>query len=190
MLPAIAMRARFVVPLALLALAAPAAAARKPARPLALPAVDGRTIPYVVVVPRDWDVRQVPGGGPGLWIGRPGARPEAEPELLHVLPSAQPFGDPQQVVAAIRAADQAAAAWSAPLVEVREVAGTRGVLMRMETGEGAAARTVLALRLPAGEGSVDFLLSARRADFARLEPLFTTVLTSLRRAEAAAGRGR
>jgi hypothetical protein len=185
MLRPTAMRPRFAV-LLLAALALAAAGGAK--RQLALPAVGGQAIPYVVAVPADWDLREVP-GATGLWIGPAGARPEVQPELLHVLPSPEPLGDPQRAVAAIRAADAAAPAWSAPVVAVRKVAGVRGVLLRMETGEGETARTTLALKLPAGEGSVDLLLSARRADFARLEPLFTSILSSVRRAPPAR-RGR
>lgn len=185
MLRPTAMRPRLAVLLfAALALAAAGGAKRQ----LALPAVGGHAVPYTITVPADWKPREIPGAA-WLLIGPAGARPEIEPRLLHVLPQREPLDDPEGAAAAIRTADAAAADWSAPVVEVREVAGVRGVLVRMETGEGEAARTVLALRLPAGEGSVALTLSAPRAEFARLEPLFTSILSSVRRAPPAR-RGR
>ena len=156
-------------------------------RRLTLPKVADRAFPYTVEVPADWGVREVP-NSPGVWIGRPGAEPDKDPHMLYVRWSPASLADPQKVVASIRAGDEKASAWTAPVLEVREVGGVRGVLVQLDSGEGEAARSTLALKLPADKGSVDFLVSARRADFVRLRPLFTQLLDSVRRAETPAGR--
>jgi hypothetical protein len=185
------MRPRLLAAVVLVSLGLPAgtAAAATPSAALhriTLPAAAGAA-PLSVEVPAEWAVREVP-GVPGVWIGPPGSRPDGGGQMLQVLPSAAPLDDPERVAGAIRASDEAAQGWSAPRVEVREVGGLRGVLVQLESGEGEAARTTLALKLPAGGGSVDFLLSARRAEFERLRPLLTSILLSARPAAPPASR--
>jgi hypothetical protein len=163
--------------------AAPAAAARR----VTLPAAAGRAIPFTVEVPAGWVAREA-AGAPGVWLGPAGARPDGEAPMLQVLPSAAPLGDPAEVAAAIRSAGPMAHGWSAPVVEEREVAGLHGVLVQLDSGEGETARTTLALKLPAPAGSVAFMISARRAEFARRRPLFTSILLSVRPAAPAPAR--
>jgi hypothetical protein len=181
--------------LALAAAGTATAAAAEPPPPavaatrrLTLPKVTDKAFPYTVEVPADWGVRDVPNSPGGVWIGRPGAEPDKDPHMLYVRWSPASLADPQKVVASIRAGDEKASAWTAPVLEVREVGGVRGVLVQLDSGEGEAARSTLALKLPVDKGSVDFLVSARRADFVRLRPLFTQLLDSVRRAEPPAGR--
>jgi hypothetical protein len=162
-------------------------AASGPPRRIELPAAGGQAIPFTVEVPAGWKARAVP-GAPRVWVGPPSARPDGETPMLHVLVSTAPLGDPQRVVESVRAGAGGALGWTAPLAEVRAVGGLRGVLVQLDSGEGETARSTLALKLPAPRGSVDFMLSARRADFERLRPLFTSILTSVRRTAAPAAR--
>ncbi len=186
------MRPHLLAAVALVSLGLPGgtAAAATPSAALhriTLPATAAHAAALSVEVPAEWAVREVQ-GVPGVWIGPPGARPDGGAQMLQVLPSAAPLDDPERVAGAIRASDQAAQGWSAPLVEVREVGGLRGVLVQLDSGDGEAARSTLALKLPAGGGSVDFMVSARRADFERLRPLLTSILLSVRPAAPPASR--
>jgi hypothetical protein len=163
------------------------ASANAAPRRIKLPAAAGQAIPFTVEVPAGWKARAVP-GAPRVWVGPPSARPDGETPMLHVLVSTAPLGDPQRVVESVRAGAREALGWTAPLAEVRAVGGVRGVLVQLDSGEGETARSTLALKLPAPRGSVDFMLSARRADFERLRPLFTSILASVRRTAAPAAR--
>src|SRR3989304_7028593 len=87
---------------------------------------------------------------------------------------------PTMPVHGARAAD-----WKAPVVEVREVGGVRGLLVEMVRGEGTGAMTSLTLKLPVGEGSADFIGTAPTSEFAAARPLVERILFSIQpRAEA------
>jgi hypothetical protein len=158
---------------------APAPIAASQVHRVELPGAEGKPFPYTVEIPVDWQVREVK-GIPGIWLGPHGAEPPNDPRLIYVRISQVSLADPGAVAAAIRANDSTQAAWSAPLVEVREVGGVRGVWVRMDSGEGEAARSTLTLKLPVGRGSVDFLSSAPRARFEELRPQVETILASVR----------
>lgn len=171
---------------------APAPAAPTPTAPAAaqvhrveLPGAEGKPFPYTVEIPFDWQVREVQ-GIPGVWLGPHGAEPPDDPRLIYVRISQVALADPGAVAAAIRANDSTQAEWSAPLVEVRELGGVRGVWVRMDSGDGEAARSTLSLKLPVGRGSVDFLSSAPRARFEELRPQVETIFASVRPLAAAA----
>lgn len=158
--------------------AAAPAASTKPQR-IELPGAPGKPFPYTVEIPAGWQMRQVE-GIPGVWLGPTDAQPPNDPRLVYVRISTTPLTDAAQTAANIRAADEKQP-WSAPLVEVREVGGVRGVLVRMDSGEGSAARSTLVLKLPLEGGGVDFLGSAPRAEFEKLSPVYEKVLLSVRR---------
>ena len=159
----------------------PAPAAAAPAyRRLELPAPAGKTFPYTVEVPADWQIVTLK-GAPGIWIGPPDAKPPSDPRLVYVRISPVPLADPQAIVAAIKANDAKDDTWSAPLVEVREVGGVRGVLVQVDDKE----RSTLTLKMPLAKTSVDFIGSAKREDFARLRPSYELVLFSVRPSPAA-----
>ena len=145
---------------------------------------DGKPLPYTVEIPTDWQVRQEQ-GYPGLWLGPAGARPPESPDLIYVRGSLVSLEDPEKVAASIRANDAKEGAWSAPRVEVKDMGGVRGVLVRMDSGEGDKARSTLALKLPLGKNGVDFMASASRADFEKLLPVYEKVLLSVRPAAPA-----
>jgi hypothetical protein len=194
---------RAALPLALLAiavavaatvLAARAAAAAEPAStaaPAASPAAEtafhrvelksaqGQALPYTIEVPEGWQVRQVE-GFPGLWLGPADATPPQDPRLVWVRGSRVSLAEPEAVVASIRANDEAQAAWSAPRVEIHEVGGLRGILVRMDTGEGEEARSSLTLKVPFTDSALDFMASAPRAEFERRLPLYERILLSVR----------
>ena len=115
-----------------------------------LPGAEGQPFPYTIEIPAAWQVRNIE-GSPGVWLGPPAADPQQDPNFVYVRISPASLAEPEKVVASIRATDAQSTGWSAPVVEVREVGGAKGVLVRMESGEGMAARTTLALKLPAGE---------------------------------------
>ena len=103
---------------------------------------------------------------PACGSGRRTPKPPNDPRLIYVRISPVSLADPEKTVANIRAND-AKQPWSAPLVEVREVGGIRGVLVRMDSGEGDAARSTLALKLPLEGVAVDFVAIRRRAPSSR-----------------------
>lgn len=144
----------------------------------------GTPLPYTIEVPQDWQVLQVD-GYPGLWIGPAGAKPPQDPRLIWVRGSQVSLAKPEEVVANIKANDAAQPEWSAPRVEVKEVGGVRGVLVRMDLGEGDKARSSLTLKLPLASLAVDFVASADRAEFERRLPLYERILLSVRPVAAA-----
>ena len=164
------------------------AAAEPPAEPaptapagpqrIELPGAPGKPFPYTVEIPAGWQMRQVE-GIPGVWLGPAEAEPPNDPRLIYVRISPTSVADPEKTVANIRAADEKQP-WSAPLVEVREVGGVRGVLVRMDSGEGETARSTLVLKLPLEGGGVDFMGSAPRAEFDALRPIYEKVFFSVR----------
>jgi hypothetical protein len=143
-----------------------------------LPGAPGEPFPYTVEVPGGWQLREVK-GIPGVWLGPSDAEPPNDPRLIYVRISPTSLADPAQTVANIHAADEKLP-WSAPLVEVREVGGVRGVLVRMDSGEGEKARSTLVLKLPLDKGGVDFMGSAPRAEFEKLLPVYEKVFFSVR----------
>lgn len=157
--------------------AAPSAAAMQR---VDLPGSEGQPFPYTIEIPAAWQVRTIE-GSPGVWLGPPAADPQKDPNFVYVRISPASLAEPEKVVASIRASDQQNAGWSAPLVEVREVGGAKGVLVRMESGEGEAARTTLALKLPLPKTSVDFMASAPSGEFEKLRPLYEQVLFSVKK---------
>jgi hypothetical protein len=140
---------------------------------------DGSTLPYTIEVPQDWQVQRVE-KIPGLFVGPADAKLPEDPRLVWVRGSTTSLADPEKVAAAIRESDQTQAGWSAPRVEVREVGGIRGVLVRMDSGEGQEARSTLALKLPLEKLGIDFLVSAPRAEFETRLPLYERILLSVR----------
>jgi len=179
------------------ALASPSALSAQPATPPApnlaglattgsagyhrieLPGGAGKPFPYTIEIPAEWQVHQSK-DSPGLWLGPADAQPPDDPRLVYVRISRVSLADPAAIVASIKASDAADASWSAPLVEVREVGGVKGVLVQMESGEGAQARSSLTLKMPLAKTSVDFIGSARKGEFAKLRPTYERVLFSVR----------
>jgi hypothetical protein len=167
----------------ILAAALPSAASAAPAAPpyhrVELKPAKGAALPYTLEVPQDWQVRQVE-GFPGLWIGPADAKPPEDPRLIWVRGSQVSLAKPDEVVANIKANDAAHAEWSAPRVEAREVGGVRGVFVQMNSGVGDKARSSLTLKVPLQTVSVDFVASASRAEFPKMQPLYERILLSLR----------
>lgn len=172
-----------VAALAALPSAAPAAETAKPVaetlQRIEIRPSQGRPLPYTIEVPQGWEVRQIP-NVPGLWIGPADAKPPEDPRLIWVRGSEVSLADPETVAANIRTNDAASPTWSAPRVEVREVAGVRGVLVQMDSGEGEKARSSLTLKLPLESKAVDFVASASRSDFRLQAPLYERILLSVR----------
>jgi hypothetical protein len=145
---------------------------------------EGKALPYTVEIPAGWQVRQEQ-GYPGLWLGPADAKPPESPNLIYVRGSLVSLADPEKVAANIREKDAAEATWSAPRVEIKDMGGVRGVLVRMDSGEGDKARSTLALKLPLGTTGVDFMASASRADFEKMLPVYEKILLSVRPAAPA-----
>ncbi|HYU31975.1 MAG TPA: hypothetical protein VEW48_07415 [Thermoanaerobaculia bacterium] len=151
-------------------------------RRIELPGAPGKPFPYTVEIPAGWQMRQVE-GIPGVWLGPADAQPPGDPRLVYVRISTTSLANPEQTAANIRAADEKQP-WSAPEVAIKEVGGVRGVLVRMDSGEGDQARSTLVLKLPLEGGGVDFLGSAPRAEFEKLRPVYEQVLFSVRQRPA------
>jgi len=164
---------------------APAAKPAAPAESLSYHRVDlkpvegsGEPLPYTIEIPRDWQLRQSK-DAPGLWLGPADAKIPDDPRLVWVRLNPKPMGAPEEVVASIKASDEKAP-WSAPRVEVKELAGVRGVLVRMDSAEGTEARSTLALKVPMDPYGLDFLISAARPEFEKRLPEYERILLSVR----------
>ncbi|HLX07132.1 MAG TPA: hypothetical protein VKY89_04645 [Thermoanaerobaculia bacterium] len=159
-------------------LAGAASAAGQPTR-VVLPGPDGKPFPYTIELPAGWQV-QSSRTVPGVFLGPAGAgEPENDVRMIYVRVSPASLLDPEAVVANIKKSDAADDSWSAPLVEVREIGGVRGVLVRMDSGSGDQARSTLVLKMPFGQSSVDFMASAPRAEFEGLLPAYQSVILSV-----------
>lgn len=174
----------------LLAAALPALAWQAPVTSPAYHRVDlkhssGSNLPYTVEIPDGWVVREDK-TYPGLWLGPADAKLPSDPRLVWVRGSRTSLLDPQDAAAKIRAADEKEASWKASVVEVREVAGVKGVLVRMDSGEGAEARSTLALKMPFYNTALDFMASGPRAEFEKMLPVYEQILFSVRPATAVA----
>jgi hypothetical protein len=133
--------------------------------------------PYTIEVPEGWTARQVL-NDPGLWIGPPDAKPNVDPRFIYVRISTVSLAEPEKIAAAIRENDAKDDSWTAPLVEVREVRGVRGVLVQVDRGKDAEARSSLTLKLPLPKTSVDFVGQASKGEFAKQRALYERILFS------------
>jgi hypothetical protein len=185
-------RRLFAVVLALTVAASLGAAPAKPAKPANNAAVkqpdyhrvtlsggQGKDLPFTIEIPKDWQMRMEQ-GYPGLWLGPAGAKPPQDPRLIWVRGSQVSLANPEEVVKNIRANDEAKKEWTAPLVEVRDLGGLKAVLVRMDTGEGDAARSTLTLKLPLGQLGLDLMASADRAEFEKRAGQYERILLSVR----------
>lgn len=168
----------------LLAAALPALAQQTPATSpayhrVALTHSSGSALPYTIEVPDGWELREDK-EYPGLWLGPAGARIPSDPQLVWVRGSRTALVSPQDTVAQIRAGDEKDASWSASRLEVKEVGGVKGVLVRMDSGEGAQARSTLVLKMPFYSTALDFMASGPRADFEKMLPVYEQILFSVR----------
>jgi len=153
---------------------------------MGLPGPSDQPLPYTVEIPADWVVKVAKDSKevPGLWLGPFDAVPPKDPRLIYVRISTVKLDDPDKAVANIRAADAKNDAWSAPIVEVRDLEGLKGVYVRMDSGSGDSARSTLALKLPYTTGGIDFLAGAPRAEFEKLLPVYQRILLSVRSASS------
>jgi hypothetical protein len=148
---------------------------------IGLPGAADKPFPYTVEVPAGWTVRQIK-DSPGIWLGPMTAQPPKDPHLVYVRISPTDLSDPEKVAANIRASDAKDNSWVAPRVEVRDLQGVKGVLVRMDSGAGDTAHSTLALKLPLEKAGVDFMASAPKADFEKMLPTYERILLSVRRA--------
>lgn len=146
---------------------------------------EGKPLPYTMEVPTGWEILQAK-ETPGLWVGPADAKPPNDPRLIYVRGSRVSLADPNAVAENIRKNDVAQTSWSAPRVEVRDLHGVKGVLVRMDSGEGDGARSTLALKLPLESMGVDFLCQAGRKDFEKYLSQCERILLSVRPAAPAA----
>ncbi|HEX4962386.1 MAG TPA: hypothetical protein VF173_16230 [Thermoanaerobaculia bacterium] len=167
--------------------ASPSPAAAETFHRVELKGGTGQPLPYTIEVPTGWEPRQV-AGFPGLWIGPADAMPPNDKRLIWVRGSLVNLGEPEKIVANIKASDASDSTWSAPRVEVKEVGGVRGVLVQMNTGEGDKARSSLTLKLPLEKVSVDLVASDTREDFPKQMPLYEHILFSARPVAAPAAK--
>jgi hypothetical protein len=153
---------------------------------IGLPGSKDHPFPYTVEVPTGWTVKDSQ-EMPGLWLGPADAKPPQDPRLIYVRASPAKLDDPEKVAATIRANAQAQAnkakddSFSAPLIEVKDLDGVKGVLVRLDSGSGDKARSTLILKLPFESGGIDFVAGAPRAEFEKLLPVYQRVLLSVRR---------
>jgi hypothetical protein len=156
------------------AAAAPAAASRR----VALPGSDGKPFPYTIEIPAAWQVHSSK-DVPGVFLGPAEVSEPGDPRAIWVRESPTPLLDPYAVVAKIKEQTAKDFSWSAPLLEVRELAGIRGVLVRMDSGSGDQARSTLVLKMPYRRASLDFMVSASRSEFDRQLPDYQRIILSV-----------
>jgi hypothetical protein len=139
----------------------------------------GASLPYTIEVPEGWQIVQAK-EVPGLFLGPPGAIPPNDPSLIYVRGSQVSLANPAQVAQSIRENDEKQPTWTAPRIEVKDLGGVKGLLVRMDSGEGEKARSTLVLKLPLGDKGVDFLCQAPRAQFDKNLPMYERLLLSVR----------
>jgi hypothetical protein len=144
--------------------------------------VPGGVFPYTVELPEGWAVHEM-ADQPVLWLGPADGNPPADPRLVYVRISTVSLLDADAVATSIRKSVPADRRWTAPRIEILEVGGVRGVLVRMDSGTGGQARSTLILKLPLPKTSVDFMSSAPRAEFDKLLPSYERILLSVRPAK-------
>jgi hypothetical protein len=182
--PAVTVTAKPVVP------AAPATSAKAEDawRRIMVQPADGKDpLPYTIEVPRDWHVRQSE-KIPGLFVGPADAKVGEDSRLIWIRGSQIPVSDAEKVAADIRKTDAEKPEWAAPRVEVKDLGGVRGVLVRIDSGEADKAHSSLILKLPLQNLGIDFVVSAPRGDFDKMLPTYEKVLLSVRPAAQAAGK--
>jgi hypothetical protein len=165
----------------------PAAGAPQPAaeprRRVELPGERGQALPYTVEIPQSWEVQQAKGEAGLLLLAPPHtdlAKPDQEPRAIYVRPSPVSLADLAAVMANIRLASEQDKSWTAPVLEPREVAGVRGLLVQMDSGVGEKAHSTLVLKLPYDQKSLDFMATAPRAEFGRYLRDYQRILDSVR----------
>jgi hypothetical protein len=145
----------------------------------------GSSLPYTVEIPDGWELREDK-AYPGLWLGPADAKIPSDSRLVWVRGSRTSLLDRDDAIAKIRAADEKDAGWAASVVEAKEVGGVKGVLVRMDSGEGTEARSTLALKMPFYNTSLDFMASGPRAEFEKMLPVYEQILFSVRPAQGLA----
>jgi hypothetical protein len=145
-------------------------------------------LPYSLEVPTDWAASPF-NNNALIILGRPGQVPaevgkRVNPNIVTVRSSQVDLAKPEEVVATIKANSATDPDWKVSLVEVKEVGGVRGILVRSHQGEGDAARTTLILKLPLKSGSIDFIAQARPEEFDAHLPLYERVLYSIQPVES------
>jgi hypothetical protein len=177
--PAAAAPATPAAPAAPAAPAGPATPAGQ-SRRVQIPSPDLKLLPYTIEIPARWQMQASKQKEiHGVFIGPLAIQPEKDVRMIFVRVSPVSLADPEAVLANIKKSVPADGSWSAPLAEVREVGGVRGVLVRMDSGTGAEARSTLVLKMPLGQTSVDFMASAPRATFDRLLAGYEHVIFSV-----------
>lgn len=156
----------------------PSPAASSSDHRVALPGSDGKPVPYTIEIPADWQVHSAK-EVPGVFLGPADVSQPGDPRAIWVRDSPTPMFDPYAVVAKIKERTATDFSWSAPVLEVRDVGGIRGVLVRMDSGSGDQARSTLVLKVPYRQASLDFMASAPRAEFERRLPEYRRILFSV-----------
>lgn len=150
---------------------------------VALKNANGSVLPYTIEIPDGWEVRENK-EYPGLWLGPANAQIPSDSQLVWVRGSRTSLVKPEETVAQIRAGDEKDSSWSASRLEVKELGGVKGVLVRMDSGDGAQARSTLVLKMPFYSAALDFLVSGSGAEFERMLPVYEQILFSVRPAQA------
>ena len=143
-----------------------------------------RPYPYSIEVPAGWSSHDLAQGL--MWLGPADVTdPNTDVRVVWVRASDISLTFPSTIADNIKQSAKAPdAQFSAPLVEVRDLGDTRGVLVQMDSGTGATAVSTLVLKMPVGpDHSVDFLARAPRAAFTQHRGDYERMLLSVRHAE-------
>lgn len=165
---------------------APAAASTSPSagedfHRVELPGAADKKFPYTIAVPRGWTVHEIKDQPNLLWLGPDGINPESDSHAVWVRLSPAVLGKPEDVVENFKKKVPADGSWTAPVVEVREVGGVRGVWVQMTSAtSGGGSRKTLILKLPLPKTSVDFMAAASGDAFDKMRPEYERILTSVR----------
>ncbi|MGE5234694.1 MAG: hypothetical protein ACM3OB_11335 [Acidobacteriota bacterium] len=143
-------------------------------------------LPYTIELPAGWQARPwlndqwvliaPPGEMPGE-VGKP-----ANPRAMIVRHSIVDIRDPEAVVANMRANLAQDKQLKVDVLEVREVAGVKGIVSQIESGDGDARRITYGLKVPLGDKSIDFTVSCPTGAFSEYRPLYERIFSSLKKA--------
>jgi len=143
-------------------------------------------LPYTIELPEGWQVRPwlndqwvliaPPGEMPGE-VGKP-----ANPRAMIVRHSIVDIRDAEAIVANMRANLAQDKQLKVDVLEVREVAGVKGIVSQLESGDGDARRITYGLKVPLGDKSIDFTVSCPTGAFSEYRPLYERIFNSLKKA--------
>jgi len=153
------------------------------------PSDEAKTLPYVLDVPRGWEMRTWSSGG-FVMIGPKGQMPPTggaarqNPWVIALHLNPKKFPGAEQAIADLKANLAKTTGFTLISAEVRDFGGTPGMLALTDSGADELSTRTYTVRVPLGDTTLDVIASAPRGEFAEFQPLYERILFSLQPAAA------